>query len=344
MSLYGLLFNMAIGMNSGYSIVVTQRFGAKDQENMKRAIAGTFLLNAIAAVVLTALSLVFLRPLMGFMKTPAGIFEMSYDYFVVICAGLTATVCYNMFAGILRAVGNSKAPLVFLIIASLLNVVLDVVFVMGLKMGIAGAAWATVISQGFSGVLSGIYLLRNYRDILPGKQHFRVAGKLLADLLSTGLAMALMLCVVDVGTIVFQRANNSLGEVYITAYTSARRLINLMFQPVFSLSTATSTFVGQNWGARKLDRIRKTLNKIYATGIAWAVFSAVVMYILGPTLIRLTTGTEDPAVIENAYLSLRTHFTMFPVLVIVLCLRSAMQAMGRKVAPVVSSAVEIMPP
>ena len=90
----------------------------------------------------------------------------------------------------------------------------------------------------------------------------------------TGLAMALMLCVVDVGTIVFQRANNSLGEVYITAYTSARRLINLMFQPVFSLSTATSTFVGQNWGARKLDRIRKTLNKIYATGIAWAVFSA----------------------------------------------------------------------
>lgn len=341
-SLYSLIMNIANGLNTGYGIVVTQRFGAKNKNEMQQAIAGMFVLNVVVTVVLTIVSLAFLRPLMAFMNTPASIFQQAYSYIVVICGGMVVTVCYNMFAAVLRAVGNSTAPLVFLIIACLLNIVLDIAFVIGLEMGVQGAAIATVVAQAVAAILCGVYLIRNYHDLLPQKSHFRVPGALIQDLLTTGIANALMLVVVDMGTVVFQRANNSLGELYITAYTSARRIVSLSFQPVFSLSTADSTFVGQNWGAGKIRRIRESQKSVLLTGFIWSLFCILTFYTLGSALIRLTTGTSDPDILSNAVLCLRTHVTMMPVLVVVLCLRATMQAMGHKVAPVLSSAIEMV--
>lgn len=340
-SLYGLIIDFAAGLNSGYAIVVTQRFGAHDQKKLKASIAGMIELDAAVTVVLTVLSLAFLRPLMRFMNIPDVIFGQAYRYIAVICAGMAATVAYNMFAGILRSFGNSRTSLFFLIISSLLNMGMDLLFVAGLHLGVAGAALATVIAQTVSAVLCGVYVFRNYRELLPGREDLRVHPELIAELFSNGIAMALMYCVVDLGSVIFQRANNALDETIISAHTASRRIINIMLQPLATVSNASSTFVGQNWGAKKPERIRTALKRVLGMEIAWSLFGCAIIFAFGGALVRFTTGTSDNTIIENAVMSLRWHLSFFPALGCLLALRTGMQAMGRKTAPILSSCIEL---
>lgn len=172
-ALYGLIISIAWGLNSGFSLVVTQTFGAHDNGKLRKAIGSMMMLDGFITAALTILSLVFLVPLMRLMNTPESIFEQAYSYMSIICAGMTATICYNMFAGILRAFGNSRTPLYFLIFSSLLNIALDLLFVAVFGMGVAGAALATVIAQAVSGILTGIYVYRHYREMMPGREAFR---------------------------------------------------------------------------------------------------------------------------------------------------------------------------
>lgn len=340
-SLYSLLINVAIGMNNGFSIITTQSFGAHDEERLRHSIAGTIILNTAITAIVTVFSLVFLRSLMVFMNTPASIFEESYRYIFIICAGMFATVTYNMCAGILQALGNSRTPLVFLMISCIINIILDILLVAVFPLGVAGASLATVIAQIISAILCGSYLLRNYRSILPHREDFHVPKHTLKTLFSSGLAMALMYCVVDLGSVIFQRANNALGEIYITSYTASRRLIMITSQPCGTISTATATFTGQNWGAGKTDRIQTALKKVILIEILWGIFICAVVYLTGEFLITFTTGTADPVIIKNAVLSLRIHLPFFPALGVLICLRTSMQAMGFKTAPVISSCVEL---
>ena len=340
-SLYALLIDFASGLNSGCAIVVTQRFGAHDEKKLKSAIAGMIELDAGITSALTALSLIFLRPLMRFMNTPDSIFEQAHQYIAVICVGMAATIAYNLFSSILRAFGNSRTSLYFLIISSVLNMGMDLLFVAVLGLGVAGAALATVIAEGVSALLCGIYVFRRYSAYLPSKQNFRVPVSLIAELFSSGIAMALMYCVVDLGSVIFQRANNHLGETIISAHTASRRIIGIMMQPLATISTASSTFVGQNWGARKPERIRTALRQVTVMELAWSLFGCALIFAFGGTLVHLTTGTSDTEVIRNAAMSLRWHLSFFPALGCLLVLRTAMQAMGQKTAPILSSCIEL---
>lgn len=340
-SLYSLLLNLAIGMNNGYAIVVTQCFGAHDEKKLRQSVAGMILLNAAVTLTVTALSLTFLEQLMHFMNTPEGIFRDAYRYIWIICAGMLATIAYNMFAGFMRAMGNSQTPLYFLIFSSVLNIALDLLMVVVFQMGVAGAALATVVSQAVSAILSGIYVLRHYRKVCPTREDLRIPKVMLGDLLTSGIAMGLMLCVVDLGSVIYQRANNDLGETIITAHTAVRKLFGLTCQPLGGIATSVSTFVGQNWGARQPDRIRYALKRAVWMELAWCAFIAVVVFAFGGTLVRFTTGTSDRSVISNAVMGLRWNVSFYPALGILLCLRTSMQAMGQKAAPIISSVVEL---
>ena len=340
-SLYSLVINFAGGLNNGYGIIVTQRFGAHDREKMKQAIAGMMLLDGTVALVLTVSALALLRPLMRFMNTPEAIFSQAYTYISVIYTGMIATIGYNMFAAILRAMGNSRSPLFFLILSSLLNILLDILFVMVLEMGIGGAAIATVLAQAVSAVSCGVYVLRNYREYLPDREDFRVPGAVLANLFSTGIAVALMSCLVDLGSVIFQRANNMLGQTMITSYAASRKIMMILLQPLATISVANSTFVGQNWGAKKADRIQQTLKSVLLLEIGWGCFAAAVVYSFSGALVRFTTGTSDPVIVEHAVLSLRIHFAAFPMLGMLFCIRNTLQAMGQKIIPILSSCIEL---
>ncbi|MBR4953070.1 MAG: polysaccharide biosynthesis C-terminal domain-containing protein, partial [Oscillospiraceae bacterium] len=256
-------------------------------------------------------------------------------------SGMAATLGYNMFASILRAMGNSKSPLYFLILACGVNIVLDFLFVVTFEMGVGGAAFATVIAQAISAVICAAYVLKNYREYLPKKSDFRVPGTILSNLFSTGVALGLMSSVVDLGSVIFQRANNLLGETLIAAYAASRKILSIIMGPQISIAIATSTFVGQNWGARKPERIKLTLRHTFVIEFAWGLVAGGIVSIIGASLIRLVTGSSDPTIIENGVLSLRTHCSMLPVLGILFCTRNSMQAMGQKVAPVLSSCIEL---
>ncbi|MDO4492755.1 MAG: MATE family efflux transporter [Clostridia bacterium] len=340
-SLSGLMINFVTGLNNGYGIVIARAFGSGDREELKSAIATTVVLDAAASLLLTAVSVAGLRPLLRLMNVPENILADATAYILIILAGMTATVLYNMVSGILRAVGNSKTPLWFLIFASLLNGVLDVLFVVVFRWGVCGAASATVIAQAVSALLSGVYLVKRYGDILPEKRHFRLEPRRVRQMNSTGLAMAVMLCVVDIGSVFYQRAVNELGATLIVAHVSARRIIVMFMMPLGSLATAGSTFISQNWGARKTERIRKALKTVLAAETVYAVAACAFGWAFGGMLVRILTATSDPEVIAKAVLSIRLHFSCYPALGALLALRTALQAIDRKLVPVVSSGFEL---
>ncbi len=340
-ALYSLIINLAIDLNNGYGIIVTQRFGAHQPSEMRKAVAGMLELNTTAAVLLTAVTLGFLDPLLHFMNTPADIYQQAKAYIFFICAGIPVTIAYNMFATILRAVGNSRMPLVFLILSSLVNVALDILLVWVMDAGIAGAALATLFAQLIAAVFSGLYVWRHYRTYLPSGSDFAVPGKLLVSLFTTGFAMALTSFVVEFGTVIFQRVANLLGEAMIAAHSAARRIQLMLLQPVISFSVASMTYTGQNWGAGKVERIRPAIRLVMLLELVWCFAAVTAVYLFGEGLIRLTTGTGSEAVLSNAVLSLRIHFSMFPMLGILFCLRNSMQAIGQKTIPVLSSCIEL---
>lgn len=341
-ALYSMIVDFACDLNNGYGIIVTQRFGAGDPRHMRKAVAGMMELNLIAGIIIPTLALVFLHPLLGLMNTPGDIFEQSYAYISIICAGIPVTIAYNMFASILRSVGNSRTPLYFLIISSLLNVILDILLVWTFNMGIGGAALATVLAQLIAAILSGGYVWKKYREYLPRREDLRVPGKMLTALLLSGGSLALMSIVVELGTVIFQSAANLLGEMYITAHSAARRLLIMMLQPIISLSVANMTFIGQNWGAKKINRIRPAIRTAILLEILWCLTAAFILFFFGDPLIRFTTGTTNPDILHNAVLSLRINCVLYPVLGVLFCLRNTMQAMGHKIIPVLSSFIELI--
>ncbi|MCH1939715.1 MATE family efflux transporter [Holdemania massiliensis] len=339
-SIYSLLIDFASGMNSGYGIVISRMYGAKDREGMKKSIAAAIVLNGLITLVLTVLSLFAIRPFMQGMNVPDRIFEDAYLYIVIILGGMASTNLYNMHAGILRAIGNSQAPLMFLILSCFINLSLDTLFIVNLGWGVQGAAMATVIAQSCAAVFSGVYLGLKYRQILPERRHFVIEAGVYKDVVTSGMAMAAMMCVVDFGSIIYQRAINGLGESLIAAHTAARRLIGIFMMPLASIATAYSTFVSQNWGAGKKQRVRHSLKNTMFMEIGWGLISACISIGFGTMMVRLLTGTTDVYIIEKSVQSLRFHLICFPALGLLLALRTALQAMGQKIIPILSSSFE----
>lgn len=340
-SLYSLLFFFTASLNNGFAIPVGQLFGSRDPERLRKAIAGSFLLNLIFGLGLTAVSLVLLDPILTFLNTPEAIRPEAGAYIGVICAGLTATAFYNMLSRLLNALGDSKTPLVFLIFTSLLNIVLDYLLVTVFSLAVTGAALATVISQVVSCLLCGVYLFRNYQEYLPHREDFPIPGSILWALFSAGSAMVLMSIVVEIGSVIFQSAANTLGIAVITAHTASRRVLELLSQPLGSLCAAFSVFTAQNYGGRKPGRIRMALRQVLLLGTGWSALATLLVYLFGGGIIRLISGTGDAAVLSNAVLCLRIALPFYPMLGAVFCLRNGLQSIGVKTVPILSSGVEL---
>lgn len=337
-----LLFTFASSINSGFAIVVSRMFGAQRKEELRQSVAMMILANGIFAVLISALGPLLMRSVMQLLNTPEVIFEQAYLYIAVICTGMFATMFYNMLASILRAVGNSRIPLIFLIISCVLNIILDVGIIIGFDTGVEGAALATVIAQMISVVLCCIYMVKNYQEIMPKREDFRIPKVLAKEVWLSGWAMAVMMFAVTVGSVILQSSMNRLGEKIIAAYTASRKIIDMLMQPLLTIGTATATFVGQNWGANKMQRIRETLRKVMGIQMAWSLGALVLILLAGEKIVVFTTGIEDSFVLENAMMTMRINFVFFLPLGILLCLRMAMQSMGMKVVPIVTSSIELI--
>lgn len=340
-TLFSLINNFALGLNNGYAIVVTQRFGAKDIKEFKKSVASMLVLNLCACLVVTGLSLAFLNPMMGFLNVPRAIYKMAYTYIFIIFAGLSSSMIYNMLAAFMRSVGNSRVPLYFLIVSCFINIGMDLLLIMVCGLGVAGAAIATVFAQMCSAVFSFIYVLKKYKPLLPEKEDFIPDKAMYKNMLTTGAAMALMICIFNIGSVILQSAVNKLEETIITAHTVARKCLEIFMQPLSTVATATSTFVSQNWGAKKAKRIRDALKRVMMIEVAWGLFAFGVMYLFGENLVTVVSGTKNRDVIDNAVMNLHINFVFIPTLGILLSLRMAMQSMGQKIPPLFSSSLEL---
>ena len=341
-SIYELLVGFGIGIGNGLSIVAARSYGAQDEDLLKKTVAGSLVIGLCASFVITTAGFFGLRPLLQLLDTPAEILEDAYRYIIVIDLGVLVMFLYNLCAGLLRAIGNSVMPLVFLLISSGLNVALDLWFIAGLGMGVQGAAVATVIAQGISVVLCILYVMRRVPLLLPVRRHWAVGQHLYWELFSQSISMGLMSSIVSAGSVVLQYGINGLGTLVIAGHTAARKLFAFTDMPLTAMASACSTYVSQNYGANHPDRVRRGMRDIYLYSVVVAVAAVLLMAAGAEWMVKLVSGSSEPVVLENGARYLVWNAPFYAVLGMLLSTRYALQSMGEKVLPLLSSVIEFL--
>ena len=341
-SLNSMIVGFLIGLTNGFAIITARGFGAKDEAHIRRAVAGTFMLGLATSLVLTAASVLFLPGILRLLHTEENLIPLAVRYFRIILFGMTAAMLYNVCAGLLRAIGDTVAPLVSLVISALLNVGLDLLFVRVFAFGVEGAAIATVLSQIIAFAACFCYLWKRYPILRVQRKECRLSPETVKELYTTGLSVGLMGCLVNIGSVALQGAINGFGEHTIVAHTAARKITELFMLPFAVFGTTMATFSGQNMGAGRPDRIKKGLIQAILLVWGWCLLMLLIAYLAAPWLVRAVTATKETDIIETAALYLRVN-TLFYAVPTVICLaRNTMQGMGDSITPLVSSGVELV--
>ena len=341
-TLYNLLTGFFNGLTLGFSVVTARFYGSGEEKALKKNIAGAITLGFGTAIVLITLTAVFLKPILRLLQVPAEQFDMSYSYIVVLVWGMFITLAYNLCANTLRATGDSVTPLIYLVISSLVNVGLDYFFILNLHLGVAGAAFATVLAQLLSVVLCLIRIYRGFPILHVGREDFQFDREQLWQLYQNGLSMGLMFSLVNFGTVVLQSGINQLGTSIIVAHTAARKVFEIWNLPISVMGSAMATYCGQNYGAGKYGRIREGIKGALGLGAVWAVVVFIMAHTISPYLIRFITSSESPEIIYwgRKYLEYDMSFIILCVGIVVL--RNSMQGFGDYKTPVFSSFIELM--
>lgn len=339
-----LLNGFAMGLSSGFAILTSQRYGAGDAEGVRRSVASGILLSLIASIVLSVGGTLLMKPVLSWMHTPLDIMDLSYSYVSVISAGLWTTVFYNLFSSLLRAVGNSKVPLYFLVGGTVLNIILDLFAIIGLHMGVAGAAWATIVSQAVTAFLALLYLIKKVPSLVPRRTEWRVKKEHAAFQMQMGLPMALQFGITASGTMIMQSAINLFGSTAVASYTAANRVQNMFTQAMPAIGTTMATFCGQNWGARTLKRIKEGFIRSTELMLVYSVLGMILLPLLLPWMMQVffSKGTDmEPLLVwARTYIKISVLF-FIPLSLIFIC-RNSLQGCGYAKLAMCSGVVELV--
>ncbi|OON95482.1 MAG: MATE family efflux transporter [Epulopiscium sp. Nele67-Bin005] len=341
-SMVFLIGGFLIGLTSGFAVLVAQRFGAKDDAGVKKAIASNIILSGIFTVLTTLVMMQLVQPLLHMMKTPDDVFVYASDYITVIYAGIFTQVGYNMFAGILRALGDSKTPLYFLIISCILNIILDIVFILQLDMGVAGVAYATNVSQGISAILCLIYSYKKFDAFKLKKEDFNVPKDYYKMHICTGFPMALQFSITAIGIMTVQGAINSFGSTVVAAYTAASKVVQLVMQPVITYGVAVATYVGQNLGAGRIDRIKEGVKVITKVSVVTSVIAATILILFGKPLVGMFLENPRDEIFVYSQEVLLYAAIFYVPLGQIFVYRNALQAMGQSFMPMMAGFFELV--
>lgn len=341
-SIYDLLVGFALGIGNGLSTVTARSFGSGDHKLLKKSVASSIVIGAVSSIVITIIGTIILHPLLVLLDTPANIIEEAYSYISVITLFIVVMFAYNLCAGLMRAIGNSFMPLIFLIVSSCCNVVLDILFITSFNMGIQGAAVATVISQGISVLLCIVYIMKKTKILIPSKEHFKVDKALYKELIGQGFSMGFMSCIVSAGSVILQYGINGLGYLTIAGHTAARKLYMFFNMPFTAMAMAISTFVSQNKGADQGKRIRQALRYAYIYDVVLAAIVTIGLLLFATNLVQLISGSTEPVVINNGSLYLKIVGPFYMILGILMQTRYALQGIGQKMLPLISSVIEFV--
>ena len=337
-----MILGFMTGLMAGITVLTSQRFGAEDMRGMRRSVASAGMIAIAATIILTVISLLGMHRLLVLMNTPDDIFDDAYRYIMIICAGILVQALYNLFACILRALGNSKVPLYFLLFSASMNIILDLVSIIVLKMGVAGAAYATVISQGVSAVLCFIYMVKKVPILHLTREDFHVEGRLIKNQLAVGLPMAFQYSITAIGTTMVQMALNTLGSTYVAAFTAASKCEQMAGQAYIALGSAMATFAAQNVGAGRYDRVRKGFARATMFGVIFSVVIGLVMYFFGYIVTGLFV-TGDATQIEGMVDTYMKYTALFLIpLTVVNVYRNGIQGMGYGLLPMTAGIAELV--
>jgi putative MATE family efflux protein len=341
-SLTFLVIGWIMGMTGGFAILVAQKFGANDIQGLKHFVAMALYLCAGMAVIMTVGLLLSNQWVLTVMNTPKEIYHDTYRFIRIIYIGLTASIAYNIFSAILRALGDSKTPLYFLVLSSILNIVLDLIFVAKLDMGVGGAATATVISQIVASVLCFIYMIKKYPFLKMDRKDMVFSFRSALRLLSMGIPMGLQFSITAIGTMIVQVALNSLGPVYIAAFTACGRIQNIVTQPFPSLGASMATFVGQNTGAGRIDRVKEGVRADLILTIICSIFSMVVVLVFGDLLVKCFVSESTALVVEKSRQFFWIVAGFYPMLGLIFIYRNTLQGLGYGLVPMLGGIFELI--
>ncbi len=337
-----LMNGFVLGMTAGFTVLTAQKFGAGDMKAMRQTVGSAALLGIIMSVILTIVGMLGMRPLLTFMQTPDDIFKDAYAYIMVICAGIGAQMLYNLLSSVLRALGNSKVPLYFLILAAMLNIVLDMVFIIVFHMGAAGAAWATIVSQGISGALCLVYIIKAVPVLHLHKEDWKPNPYLLKNQLAVGLPMALQYSITAIGTMMVQTALNLLGSTQVAAFTAASKIEQVVTQAYVAMGTTMATYCAQNMGAGKIRRIRQGFKAITIMGIIYSVVVAAVVMTVGKYMTYLFLSGDLTEIMQSVDIYLKCAGAFFIPLTVVNVYRDGIQGMGYGLLPMMAGVAELI--
>ena len=340
-AIFDLIIGFALGVGNGMGVVIARLYGARNFAKIKEAVAATWILGAILSGLVMLMGFFGLYPLLQYLETPAEILPQSYEYISMIVSCVGVSFAYNLFAGLLRSIGDSLAALAFLIFSAIINVILDLYFITQLQLGVQSAGLATIISQGLSAILCYFYIRKSVPELLPGLKHFKWNKALYVDLLEQGLAMGLMGSIVSIGSVILQSSVNSFGAVIISAQTAARRIMAFALLPMTAISASMTTFISQNFGAKRPERIVQGLRIGSYLSMSWATFACVFLSFASPSLVSFLASSTDGYLIENGTLYLRISSVFYPFLSLLLIYRNSLQGLGQKLLPLVSSFIEL---
>jgi len=341
-SLNFLIIGSVIGLCAGFAIPIAQRFGAQDIKSLKKYVANIIYVSIVLAAVITVAALLFTKPLLNIINTPAEIYDEAYSYIVIIFAGIGATMFYNLLASIVRSLGDSKTPLYFLLFSSVLNVGLDLLLIEVFDMGVRGASVATVISQFVSGVLCFIYVKRSFPILHMTKETAKPDFKFILALLKNGLPMALQFSITALGSVMLQSCVNDLGPDIIAAFTIGAKTQLMIVLPAETIGLTMATYCGQNLGAKKLGRIKKGIGSGFVLAAIYSVLGIFVAKFFGPYLSLLFVESSETTVIALAqqYIDMGSYFYL--ILSVLFLLRNAIQGLGYSITAMMTGVFELV--
>lgn len=340
-SIIFLILGFANGLTAGLAIPLAQRYGAKDYLGVKRSFYVSILISAVVAILLTILSMIFCRQILEVMQTPAEIIDGAYDYLMVVFAGIFSSMAFNLLSNIFRSIGDAKTPLYFLVIACIMNIILDVVFIAGFGMGVEGAGYATVLSQIFSALACIIYIWKKIPILRLKSKDFVAESSDVREHVRISFPMAFQSSIIAIGAIIIQITLNQLGATAVAAYTAAQKIDQVAILPMMSFGVTMVTFVAQNYGAKKYDRIWRGVRDCIKLSLTFAISVGIILNVFSPIFIRAFVGVGHEEVVELGAIYFITNGTMYSLLSLLFIYRYTLQGVGKTFTPTVAGIMEL---
>ena len=341
-SLNFLILGFCMGLCSGFAIPVAQTFGAKHYSAMRGYVMNSAIRAAGVSLGFALITSVFCRQILILIRTPENILDGAYQYLVIIFIGIPFTVLYNLAAGILRALGDSKSPFIFLAISTVINIFGDLLCILVLHMGVAGAAVATITAQAISGICCLVYMKKRFRILAASREERRPDGNKMKKLLAMGVPMGLQFSITAIGSVMLQSAVNSLGSSIVAAFTAGMKVKQFTMAFFDAIGNTSATFCGQNLGAHRLDRIRKGMRQMLGIAFAYGIVASFALIFLGEPMIRIFVDEGETEVIGYAVQYLRCMGYFFWLLAFLITTRSAVQGLGHSASAMLAGLLEMV--